>query len=569
MLDYNKQFFYSGSTDSNNSASSQGAEIFQPTVSYESVKYMRTLIPTIMSLVIVAVAAILAIVILIVVRFRIVTSISENMTNYGALKAVGYVNAQLVASIVLQFAVIAAAAALTGVLASGLIMPTIITMLESQSAIVWQPGIDLNLAAIATATIIALVALCSYLVARQINKLHPLIALRFGTETHNFKKNSAPLNKTPGSLTFVLALKQILQNKRQAVIIVFIVASVSFAATAAMSIYYNIGIENDYFVRLIAGEKPDAGFLLRDSDDTSAVLRRLQARPDVRKAFEYQSASLLAADYDVIAFVTRDFSQLEGTLLYSGRYPEHANEVALGGVMSETTGIKIGDRITVQYGDTEKQFLVVGLIQFMENNGISMVMTYDGIRTLNSDFAFYQLYVYLTEGTDTSQFIDQVKRNEGDIFTNTVDMAELIDAQFSQFGAIFGALAWAVLAITTIVIALVLYMVIKTMILNRSRDFGIQKALGFTTSQLMVQVALNYTPIVLVGVTLGCLAGFYGFNPLFTMLVHSAGIMSANMPPALLHTIGTGLGLTAFAFAMSMLMSWRIRTISPYEMVTN
>jgi putative ABC transport system permease protein len=107
------------------------------------------------------------------------------------------------------------------------------------------------------------------------------------------------------------------------------------------------------------------------------------------------------------------------------------------------------------------------------------------------------------------------------------------------------------------------------MILNRSRDFGIQKALGFTTGQLMVQVALNYTPIVLVVVTVGCLAGFYGFNPLFTMLVHSAGIMSANMPPALLHTICTSLGLTVFAFAMSMLMSWRIRTISPYEMVTN
>ncbi|MCL2757389.1 MAG: ABC transporter permease [Coriobacteriia bacterium] len=560
ILDYAKKFIYSEDTNENTA-------LFAFSLSHDSTKTPRTLISTIMAMVVVAFAVILLIISLVVIRFRIVNSIEEEMTNIGALKATGYLSSQIISSLVLQFASLAVVGGILGLAVSQLTLPVVAGILETQSALTWKPGFDLGLAALSFLAAVLCVILVTFVVALRIRKLHPLMALRYGLTTHSFKKNSMPLDRARGPLSFLLALKQLLQGKKQALAILIIIFVVSFASIACMDIYYNIGVENDAFVSVIAGEKPDAGAMLKDREDTAGVIKRLAARPEVRKVFEYEALSVLADGNGVSAFITRDFSQLEGTLLYSGRYPRHDNEVALGGRFSQIVGIGIGEYITIKLGNTTKDFLVTGTIQMMENLGMNLVMTYDGIRTLQDDFKFSQIYIYLVDGTDVPAFIKGLKAREGDIFSSTVDMQELVEAQFSQFGTIFGAVAAGVLAITAVVIILVLYMIIKAMILRRRRELGIQKAVGFTTAQLMSQIALHFTPIVLVGVALGGVAGHFGFNPLFTATMRSSGIMGTDMPAPLLWTIVTCLALVALAYLVSMLIAWRIRKISPCALV--
>jgi putative ABC transport system permease protein len=287
----------------------------------------------------------------------------------------------------------------------------------------------------------------------------------------------------------------------------------------------------------------------------------------VLKAFGYQDASLLADGYMVSAFIAVDFGQQESNMLYLGRYPKHRNEAAISGLLSEATGKQVGDYITVRRGDVEQQMLITGITQLMQGGGINMLMTFDGFRTMQSDYQFDQVYVYLAVGIDAGRFLEGVTATEGGIYTDTVDIQELIDAQFGQFGQIFAAVALSILVVTALVITLVLYMVIRTMILRRRREFGIQKALGFSTGQLMAQVALGFTPMVMVGVALGALAGYFGFNPLFATLTHSAGIIQTDLPVPALWTAYTCLALSAYAYLVSLLVPWRIRHISPYALV--
>ncbi len=78
-------------------------------MSRDSVKQARTMIPTLIAVIITVFAIILLIVSLIVIRFRIVNGIEESMANIGVLKSAGYRSVQIVASNILQYGLVALA----------------------------------------------------------------------------------------------------------------------------------------------------------------------------------------------------------------------------------------------------------------------------------------------------------------------------------------------------------------------------------------------------------------------------------------------------------------------------
>jgi putative ABC transport system permease protein len=115
---------------------------------------------------------------------------------------------------------------------------------------------------------------------------------------------------------------------------------------------------------------------------------------------------------------------------------------------------------------------------------------------------------------------------------------------------------------------MMLYLMLKTVILRRRKELGIQKAVGFTTFRLMNQFALNFIPVVTLGVAAGGLTGAFGFNSLFMATVRGMGIMTASMPTPVGMTIIVCIGLVVIAYFFAMLISWRIRKISAYALVS-
>jgi putative ABC transport system permease protein len=67
--------------------------------------------------------------------------------------------------------------------------------------------------------------------ARRIKKLNPIVALRGGIITHSFRRNHVPLDKPKGSLPFVLAIKLMLQNMKQSIMVGIIFTVVSFISS--------------------------------------------------------------------------------------------------------------------------------------------------------------------------------------------------------------------------------------------------------------------------------------------------------------------------------------------------
>jgi len=537
-------------------------------LNYNHVHSARTMIPTIASLMIVAFSLILLIIVAIVARFRISNDIEESMTNIGVLKASGYRSRQIMSSIVLQFTMITFTGGMIGIALAQLALPLVTGILEPMLALPWNPSFNIFAMALALALIFVLILLFVYITSRRINKLHPLVALRGGKETQKYKKNHLPLEKTRASLGVVLAAKHLFQNIRQTIMVAIIVGALAFAGASGLILNHNVNVDMTAFLNVIFGETPDAAILLNDPNESADFIAYVEANLDIETIYGYQTLPLLINGETVNFEIVQDFSYLEGHALISGRFPASNSEIVVDGAVLSTLGKQVGDVVTVSSGDIERDFTITGIVQIW--GGFFAMMDFESMIRVQPDFIFSTFYVNLTENADIDLFAEQIRaigsNTEGGLLI--VLFQEQIDATFAAMGDIFSIVNIIILLVVAGVIVLVLYLLVKTMVIRRRREFGTQKALGFTTFQLMNQIALGLTPPVIIGVVLGSVGGYLGFNHIFVMLTSGMGIASVNLFVPINWLIVVSIGIIVLAYATSIAIAWRIRKISAYALVT-
>jgi putative ABC transport system permease protein len=288
----------------------------------------------------------------------------------------------------------------------------------------------------------------------------------------------------------------------------------------------------------------------------------------VKKAIFFDSYTALIEGEEFAADITRDFAELEGQMLYEGNYPKTPAEAAIGGAGAAALGISIGDTITIARGDKEAAYEISGFIHSGNYVGKQLSLTEEGASRLKPDFTPSTMYVYLEEGQAADVFIEALKSRYGSAITEPINMDELIEGQTSTYVAMTALLAVFVLLITGVIVFLILYFVIKTMISRRRRRFGVQKALGYTTYQIMQQIALSFLPVAFFGALIGVICGSFGVNPLISALFRSFGIMRFDMVISYSWLAALCMGMVLLSYAIAMAISYRIRAISAYILVT-
>ena len=151
---------------------------------------------------------------------------------------------------------------------------------------------------------------------------------------------------------------------------------------------------------------------------------------------------------------------------------------------------------------------MTGLSQAIGNLSQVSALTLGGIQQLQSDYKGYVLYVYL-DGISNKDFIKNVEEQYGDRIMETLDIHENIESQTGMYIEAVFAVMLMVLTITVLVVGLILYLVIKTMIIKRKREFGVMRAIGYSTIQLMHQISISFFPVVITGVVIGGILGYF------------------------------------------------------------
>lgn len=538
-------------------------------VSYDStmIKMARTMMADGVASTIVAFAAIIVIVCLIVVRFRIGNSIEDEMTKIGALKAIGYTSRQIVASIVLQFKLLALVGSALGIVLSSSTTAVLSDVLVQQSGLRWVQGFDGIISGITLFAILLFVGFISLITAGRINKLHPIIALRGGIITHSFKKNHVPLHSSIGNLPLVLALKSLLQNKKQSIMITIVMIAVSFAGSFAVLLFYNSTINTRSFLEIPGVELSNVSIVLNPQTDTTEYVNNIKEMNEVRKVQFIDQEEVNIDGDDIIVYVMEDYKEKETNTIYEGRYPLHRNEIVLAGRLSELLNKTIGDIVTVQVGNHQSEFLVTGLSQGAFMGGINASITLDGMKQLNPNFKPFDLQIYLKENENSGEFMEKLKAIYGDRVALYVDMDKTMEQGAGAYSSIISKVGIAVLAITILVVILVLYFVINSSVTRRRRELGIQKAVGFTTFQLMNQLSISFLLPIIFGVIIGCILGIRQMNPVLSVAQRGMSVMKTNyvITPGLVALFG--IAIVIEAYITSMMITYRIRKISAYALV--
>ncbi|MFC6333241.1 ABC transporter permease [Paenibacillus septentrionalis] len=526
----------------------------------EIVKSVGAMTINIITLILIAFAIVIITVALIVIQFRVSNTITEGLNNIGVLKALGYTSYQVILSMLLQFVVIASCAGMLGTAASYLILPVFGSVVTTLSGLIWNSSFLPLVNLISIAVILLLIAAVVGFSALRIFRMAPVVALRGGIVTHSFKKNRVPLD-SKGPLQLLLAGKTSFMNVKQNVIISIIVAAITFASIFAVVLYYNIAKEKKAFIHLVGAETSNIMLQITDSGKAERIRLELEQMEPVTKVAVLDMTSMKIDGQRFYMNISDDYSKMNNQLVYEGRYPVYDNEVAVSWIVADLLGKDIGDTVEIDAGHEASSFLITGLSQSITNLGQMTYMTVEGAKQLLPDYEGTLLNLY-TEDVDNTSLIAQLKAQYGSEIANVTNVTDTIQSQSQIYTTAVFTVMVTVLAITVLVVVLILYLVIKKMILQRKKEFGVLRAMGYTSGQLMSQISLSFLPVVIVSVWVGGVLGVLYTNPLLAVLLSGAGIRNVqfiiNIPLIVLICIT----LVLFSYIICLCVSSGIKQIT-------
>lgn len=522
---------------------------------------------------ILAVFSVLIVLIAIVVmRFSVVSNMEENLPNIGILEALGYTGGQLARATVLECMVITVFGIVFGFLTAGLASNLIAGIVSGSIGLRWKPMTDVIALVITVAVILFLVLAAVLMTSRRYKKITTLDALRDGIATHSFKRNHMPLQKSVFKLNTSLGLKTMLHNKKQNFAMIIIVTLLSYASVLMLTLYYNFVFDSQALINLVGIEKPGIQIRLKE-DQMEQVEKDLLSDEKIDRVAQIGYLSITVENQDkettVSADIWDDTHKMGMNTILEGRYPTEKNEICMTNVVAGAIDAELGDSVCLKYGETEKNFVIVGITQQISNMGQRMTITEEAAKTLFAEYAPEQMNVYLKDEADTKQLADKYADryvNDEDIQVDNFD--EVYQSVLGTFTGAIAALCIVMVAITIAVVGLTVFLLVRMKMIRERKTLGVYKAIGYTTPQLMKQVVISFVPVVGIGVILGGVLAALSTNAAFALALGTCGIENCHMRISAALIVVTALILTFLAFLVVFSASMRIRKIEPYKMIT-
>ncbi len=540
---------------------------------YDIVIQARYISQSICSAVMSVMALLVLLIALVVIASDIVNYIQVNMKNLGALKAAGYTSGQLIGSLSLQFSGLTFLAAVAGAGLSYGLFPAVNAMMISQTGIPYAIRF-LPLPFLLSLLILGgAVAAAVWLAARRMKRIEPIAALRAGVQTHNFRKNHVPLDRTKASLNFALALKTAFSGIKHNITVCITMLVLSLVVVFSGLMIENVIADFTPFMDLIVGETADSCINVNTPDEEE-FLQAVKEDSRVEKAYLYTSINVShTGGVELMAVLCDDFSQANNqTVVFEGRFPKYDNEIAIGALYADEKGFMVGDEIEITANGKTESYLICGFTQISNYLGRDCLLTRQGYERLGV-LSNTSYYINLAEGADIDAFNETMQERQAGKRHHFYDNA-VVNAKTTVEGAgrvyvsLMTIIVIAILIFSAIIIAFVLYLLVRTMLNNKKRDYGILKSLGFTTGQLILQTALSFMPAVILSTAAGLVISILAINPLLSLFLRGLGIVKCTFSVPVGFIMAAGTGLIVFAFAIACLLSLKIKKITPRALLS-
>ena len=339
----------------------------------------------------------LIIISLILLKFTIGFTISEEYREIGVMKAIGIKNGKIRTLYMVKYLAMAVVGTTVGFIC-GIPFGNMMVAQSSKNIITGKSS-DFWINLICAVIVILIIATFCLLSTGKVKKFTPVDAIRNGENGKRYKKKGMlNLSKSPSRPVFFMAVNDILSGFRH-----FAVMTVTFIVGILMITIILNTMSTLQSPRLLAwfsmadcdisledkasrekyskldGQKLQSEYL-EDMEKTLAE-NNIPAECFAESLFKF---SIQSDNHKIVslAFIgsgttTDQYAYIEGTP------PENTNEVALSYIIADKLNVKIGDNVTIKTGGENEEYIVTALFQCMNNMG-------EGIRfseKLDMDFS--------------------------------------------------------------------------------------------------------------------------------------------------------------------------------------
>lgn len=527
----------------------------------ETTKGSRTMVSDTIVLFLAVFALLVLIVSIFLARFKIKNTIDEEINEMGVLKGVGYTSKMLMLSQVIPYTLVCGIGLAAGVAVSYGLIPVVANVLAVQSGFSYTPAFDISAALITIITILVAVFIFTVLAAKKIKRLEPINAIRGIDPLKPVGKNHFPLDTSSGGIGFNLILKQASESAGRNILLFAVTFVMMILLTFTGVLLYNVNIRPDNFLTTLSEELPD--IRVQSEEEHFDELKTKLEKEDV-KMVNYGISMMEYSDGSIPVIVCEDFSLLENDISYSGEHPKKADEIAIGSSFSED--YEIGDTFKLTLNGEDYSYKVTGYIQSVNNNGLIAEITDSGYDKL-SDTPLYSLNLYMDEDEDIGSFVDKLDKDYDEYTVNVSNAAKETESMQMMYSSLITIVAALLFIVTVLIILLILYVILHSMITNLKTDFGIYKAMGFTSNQLIIQTVGSITPVVLFGAVLSAVLGIVYLPGMFNGIFGVIGAMKNNFEIPLYMLLITAAILTIVNIVIGAALCRPIKRITAYSLI--
>ena len=460
--------------------------------------------------------------------------------------------------------------------------------------------------------VIAVVVIMALLRARKVKNYPPVIAFRKGIKTHSFRRNPFPLDKTK-NINLRLALKGLSGDIKANIGMALCIITAGILMTFGVLTVDFFKNGTDGLVSLMAYDLHPVYVSLANGVDPAEFREELLKQEGVRKClmtYGLDDVNVEGTEEVGNTVVYDDFADAESVEPSEGRCPEHYNEIMISTARSKYMNLGVGDSIVIEKNGMERSYVITGIISSMMNSYRNVYMTSDGYKWLMGNITPNTLVVYLEDveklqksfggGSGASQQnnaddfearIQAIADKKMDILLNQYGVTDvdytirigdkiisgnskkhmiknvtnwdgMVNVQMASIAESVKLMSIFAVILVTIVVAVILGIITSSNVKRQRQSLGIMKGLGYSSKDLMTQMALKIMPVTIVSVII---SGFLGIvvNKIFWMSGFGS-IAKTNVPVLIVMEIL----LVAFCYIVTYISAGKVKKISVTELMT-
>lgn len=534
-------------------------------MTYDVCRNYATMQPSIMAMILLAFAVILLVIAVSVIVYLIRGSLVREIKNISILKSIGYTSNAITLSLAVQYTILTLIGSVIGGIAALAIYSNIARSMQSLTWITIETNISPAFPVCVMLAILVIFFAVSYLTAFRLRNISPCKAFSAGQEQVNtFRKNTMSVSASKLPFHSSMAVRMFLNSFKQNILMTAVLMLISFALGYVMILNYNISVDTKKFVDVLMYEYADITAYANPTNYYDDLDEILAGEPDADDAIFFETVQVQIGDVNMYAYVTDDYLRTKNSsIVYEGTHPSNENEIAIGGKSAIYFGKKIGDTITLNKSGKDYEYRITGLIQTSMDNGFDCELVTDGYKKINPEFKPNTVYIYLNDNVDADEFLDHIIQEHQSKISGAANTKLTIEQSMGSYVSLVDGLLISFSVISVMIIWVLLYLLIKVRLRKNERNFRIQKAIGFTSSQIRVEVFLSFIPVAVIGAALGSILIFSISNPLSSALFGTMGIMQADFTIPFGMIAGLLVMLMAVSLLLTLIITDRIKHIAP------